>query len=119
MHRALLRVDDPCIDVDHKDGDGLNNRRRNLRISDENGNNQNRGPSCNNKSGYKGVCKSGKNPKKYQAVVDYLGKKIWLGYFDDPKKAAYAYDDKIRELHGEFAWFNFPARQRRKKGLAK
>lgn len=102
MHRLILGVNDPGIEVDHKDGIKFNNRRDNLRICDRNQN------MCNipnrNKYGFKGVGKSG---DRYKSTIRKNNKTYHLGCFSTPEEAAVAYDNKAKEIHGEFAVLNF------------
>jgi len=106
MHRFILGLPDGQ-GVDHRNGDGLDNQRYNLRPATQLQNSRNRGPSSNNTTGFKGVVWA-KIPQRYQVQLEVHGKKIWLGYFDDPVMAARAYDVKARQIHGEFARLNFP-----------
>src|ERR1017187_7988987 len=55
MHRIVLGIVDPHIQTDHRNRNGLDNQRHNLRICDPTGNCQNRGRSHHNTSGFKGV----------------------------------------------------------------
>lgn len=105
MHQYILGVKGKASQVDHCDGDGLNNQRSNLRIATMMQNQANRGPQRNNTSGFKGVYKHEGN---WRAQIKYKGEKISLGAYPDPAEAARAYDRKARELFGEFAWQNFP-----------
>lgn len=90
--------------LDHKNRDGLDNRRKNLRICTEIQNNINRRSGRGN--GYRGVQKR-KQDTRWRAVI-YLNKKlIRIGAFDNAVDAAKAYDEKARELYGEFAYTNF------------
>lgn len=57
-----------------------------------------------NTSGYHGVCKK---RNKWTARIMLLGKTYFLGNFDDPVEAAYAYDKAAKELHGQDAKLNF------------
>ena len=90
--------------VDHINGDGLDNRRENLRIASYSQNSANRGTDIDNKSGYKGVIKI-KN--KWAAKLNYKRKTIYIGSFDTAELAARAYDEKAREIWGEFSQTNF------------
>jgi hypothetical protein len=105
MHQYILGVRGKTSQIDHRDGNGLNNQRSNLRIATAMQNQSNRGPQRNNTSGFKGVCK---RYGKWRAQIKYKGEKISLGTYPDPAEAARAYDRKARELFGEFAWQNFP-----------
>jgi hypothetical protein len=60
----------------------------------------------NNKSGYKGVCWD-KLRKKWKVTISLNDKTINLGRFDDITEAAKTYDEKAKELFGEFANLNF------------
>jgi hypothetical protein len=93
--------------VDHIDGDGLNNRRANLRPANKQQNSANRGPYRNNTSGYKGVSWQ---PDRclYVAQICVSYRLINLGRYADPADAARAYDAAAREHFGEYARLNFP-----------
>lgn len=103
MHKVLL---DSSIDVDHKDGDGLNNQRHNLRVCTHIQNMQNSVIKSNNTSGYKGVHLR-KKDGKWQARIVVNGKRMYLGAFDFIEDAARSYDQKAKEMFGEFAKTNF------------
>lgn len=90
---------------DHKDLDGLNNRRSNLRLATVTQNMCNRGLGSNNKTGYKGVYWS-KMAKKWQAKIGFNRKQINLGSFENIHDAARAYNEAAIRLHGEFARLN-------------
>ncbi len=97
--------------VDHKDGNGLNNQRNNLRIATRGQNGSNRRPKGGS-SGYIGVSmlviRSGKNTYQYwRASIQKGGVKEYLGLFKNKVDAAKAYDKRAIELHGEFANPNF------------
>ena len=106
MHRLITNAL-PSQSVDHIDRDGLNNTRSNLRIATHSQNNANRGMSKNNTSGYRGVSWH-KYDRKWIARVQFQGRDIHLGRYIDPVDAARAYDQKVKELFGEFAYLNFP-----------
>lgn len=107
MHRVLLGLTThDGKQADHINGNGLDNRRANLRLSTKAENGRNRGPNRNNTSGYKRVCWH-KGCKKWLANIEVDRKTINLGVYDDPIDAALAYDLAAIEHHGEFAWTNF------------
>ena len=103
MHRLLCPN---SFQVDHKDGNGLNNQRNNLRPCTATQNQGNRrGTRKGNRSGYKGVtCNKG----KWVARLQKKNKTITLGRFINIEDAARAYDAAALEYFGEFAWVNFP-----------
>jgi hypothetical protein len=104
LHQMILRTKKGTI-VDHKNCNGLDNRRLNLRLSDKSKNASNRGIPSNNTSGYKGVSWN-KNEQKYQAYICFNWKKIHLGYFLEIRPAAIAYNKAALIYHGEFAKLN-------------
>ena len=107
LHRFILEISDPNVDVDHKDGNGLNCQRSNLRVCEIVGqNNFNQGIRVDNTSGYKGVSWHPNN-RKWMAKICIDGKQKHLGCFDNPAEAAHTYDQAAKELFGEFAWLNF------------
>jgi hypothetical protein len=103
MHRMITRARKGEL-VDHFDGNGLNNRRCNLRVCTAAQNRANSRP-CGGVSGYIGVYPKG---NKWRAGIGYRGKYYYLGLFDDPVEAARARDRKAYELHGPYAYLNFP-----------
>lgn len=105
MHRMLLP--DARV-VDHIDGNGLNNQRANLRSATYSQNSYNR----KSVSGFKGVAFCSNKNRPWRATIMHNGKKIHLGYFDNPKEAARVYDNSAKLLHGEFACLNFPSEMR-------
>jgi hypothetical protein len=102
LHRFILGLSDPSVEVDHRDGDALNNRRANLRQATRQQNNTNRGKWAS-KAGFKGVHKKG---NKWYAAIWRDGRSVRLGNFTDPNKAAIAYNRAAREAFGEFAKLN-------------
>lgn len=86
--------------VDHRDGDGLNNRRLNLRPATGAQNVANMKMHARNRSGAKGVWRHG---RKWRATIQRNGKNWHLGGFDTVEEASAAYQAAARELHGEFA----------------
>jgi hypothetical protein len=100
MHRVLMGSP-KGLDVDHLDGDGLNNMRGNLRTATRLQNLHNMRKSRRNKSGFKGVCwDKGANKWKAQIMLNY--KQNHLGLFNSPEKAHAAYCRASEKYHGEF-----------------
>ena len=107
MHRLILNAGaGHANEIDHINGNKLDNRRENLRVCKPGQNKANMPPKSDNKSGFKGVSWS-KNAKKWAAFVKWRGHSRYLGYFDNPVDAARAYDDAALEQWGEFAKLNF------------
>lgn len=99
LHRFILGVTSPKVEVDHRNGNGLHNNRRNLRKSSHAQNLSNRGKTKANTSGHKGVYWAGTGRRKPWRAC--LAKKT-LGYFVTPKLAAAAYGRAARKLFGRF-----------------
>jgi hypothetical protein len=127
IHRVVM--DAPKgMDVDHINGNGLDNRKENLRICTRSQNCMNQRLKSHSVSGYKGVqhqpiqrqkrtsrrtgvieVREYKLSKPYRAYVgDGKGGQISLGYYATAEEAARARDKKALELHGEYAYLNFP-----------
>lgn len=99
MHRLIL--DAPKnLEVDHINGNKLDNRRENLRLATKSQNQWNRNKTKITVSKFKGVFKS-KN--RWQVKI----KQIYIGSFKTEHQAALAYDLWARDLFGEFAGTNF------------
>jgi hypothetical protein len=94
----------PGFMPDHKDGDGLNNRRDNLRPANKSMNTAN-GCAKGGTSRFRGVCWD-KRAGKWLARVSLNGKAVWSGLFVKEADAATAYNLKAAEVFGEFARFN-------------
>jgi len=113
MHRLIMDADENSF-VDHIDGNGLNNKKENLRFATKSQNAQNKIRKNNSTSKYKGVhyASTEKNnlKKPWKAYIQnpHINKKIHLGFFLTEEEAAKAYDKKALELFGEFARLNFP-----------
>jgi hypothetical protein len=114
MHRLIL-TEVPI--VDHKDGNGLNNTRKNLRAANNRTNAFNTGPYSRRRgktSRFKGVSfvKDARPPERpWRAVIRAFGTDHFLGNFASQEEAAQAYDGAARRHHGEFARLNFPDRK--------
>jgi hypothetical protein len=103
MHRLILSP--PAgFDVDHRNGDKLDNRRCNLRIAKKEQNAANVGINKKNTSGFKGVSLH-KHNKRF---VAYIGKKprVYLGSFGTPEEAAREYNIAAKKRFGKFARLN-------------
>mgnify|MGYP003653768617 CR=1 FL=1 len=100
LHRVIMG-EPHGWQVDHIDGDGLNNRRNNLRLATFGQNSQNRRINSNNKSGFKGVCFH-KHSGKWRGQIRSNYKTISLGYFASPEEAHAAYCLASEKYHGEF-----------------
>lgn len=104
MHQVLTGEKNP----DHINRDKLDNRRANFRPADKTKNEANTGPRKTNTSGYKGVTF---DRGKWVARIGYkdeTGKDRAknLGRFNTPEEAAIAYNEKAKELHGDYAYQN-------------
>ncbi len=89
-------------DIDHKDGDGSNNKWLNLRQSTKSQNKANSRSYKNNKSGIKGVCWN-KHLDRWGASIQVAGKRHFLGLFHTKEEAAEAYMASAVLFFGEFA----------------
>lgn len=101
MHRVIANAPPGAL-VDHINGDGLDNRRSNLRVCSTSQNGHNRPKTSRNSTGYKGVSWH-KRYRKFAANICHERKQYSLGRFDSKEDAARAYDEAARILHGEFA----------------
>lgn len=91
-------------EIDHIDGDRLNNRKANLRLVTSHQNKMNSRLRSDNSSGFKGVTWS-KDKRRWQAQIMKHGKNHVLGRFKTPEEAAEAYKDAALEMFGEYARF--------------
>lgn len=101
MHRVILAAKTGEL-IDHRDGNGLLNRRFNLRLATQSQNAMNSGPHSNSKSGVKGVHWS-KQHGRWKAEICSNGIRTHLGLFDQLEEAAAVYNSACLDLHGEFA----------------
>lgn len=104
LHRVILakmigRDIESKEDVDHINGDTLDNRRENLRLASRSQNQMNRKRSKNNKTGYKGVSQRGKT---FHAQITANGKKLHLGQHATAEIAFAVYCEAVKKYHGEF-----------------
>ncbi len=93
--------------IDHKNGDGLDNRRTNLRPATNAQNIANGRHQLGRSSQYRGVCWH-KRSKKWRAQITKNKKTKWLGDFDDEKSAALVYDIAAFNQSKDYAQLNFP-----------
>lgn len=103
MHRIIINTP-KGMDTDHRDHNGLNNQRSNLRICTTSQNLFNRSNAIRSKVKYKGVSKS---KRGYKVYIFHDGKQINLGRFTNIIEAAKVYDEAAKKYHGEFACLNF------------
>jgi hypothetical protein len=87
--------------VDHIDGNGLNNDPANLRLATVAENGRNRGAQRNNTSGKKGVSFE-KRVGRWRASVQVSGKHVHIGHYDNLDEASAAYEASARKHFGEF-----------------
>ena|SRR5258706_7751756 len=105
LHRFVLNINDDKIEVDHKNLNGLDNQRRNLRIASRNENMHNRKKCANNTSGYKGVHLH--MGRVWLTHIKINGKTKHIGVYKSLIKAAQAYDVAAVKYYGKFACLNF------------
>lgn len=103
LHRFLMNAG-KGMQVDHKDHNGLNCQRNNLRICTQAQNNANKSHHKNSSSKYVGV--SFNIDKKWIAMITVDRKAIYLGRFDTEIKAAESYNKAALKYRGEFANLN-------------
>jgi len=102
MHRLLVKSD---LQIDHIDGNGLNNQRNNLRPASNSQNAMNKGGGNGTSSGFKGVSW---HKKAGKWLVQIIHNGIWIngGFFESKIEAAERYNELAIEYHGEFAKLN-------------
>ncbi len=107
LHRFLLDITDPKVQVDHKDHNGLNCQRNNLRVAKNEQNSKNkRKTTLPMSSQFKGVYWY-KPRSNWRAMIYVENKHKHLGNFKIEEQAAFAYDAAARKYFGEFAHTNF------------
>lgn len=105
MHRLICGDPEPGFVIDHINGNGLDNRRVNMRAVSANVNALSTKRYCNNTSGYRGVVLD-KRRNLYAAQLQVrengVKRKIHLGYFPTPEEASRAYHAAVKERYGNF-----------------
>jgi hypothetical protein len=114
MHRVILGLEyNDGVIIDHKNGNGLDNRIENLQIATHCINARNTRKRKDNKSGYRGVYlykSKNWNAVRWKAQININNKRLALGYFKDPISAAIAYDNAVLKYWGREFPLNFPER---------
>ena len=104
MHRFIMNAL-PGEMMDHINGDGLDNRKNNLRFCNAKQNCWNSKSRKNTSSKYKGVSKR-KTTGKYESYISIYGKRKHLGFFENEEEAAKKYNQQAILIHGKFARLN-------------
>lgn len=102
-HRLVMNAPDG-MEVDHINGDRLDNRKQNLRLAKHEQNMWNKPPTKANKTGVVGVHRNSRG--KWVAQVSIGGKAYHVGTYEDKDQAVSSRDNFALKLHGEFAWLN-------------
>lgn len=106
LHRFILGLTNEDPLVDHKDGNGLNNQKDNLRQATESQNHANSSYSKGS-SRYRGVSWH-KAQGKWSAKLGKYPNRTYVGSYSNEEDAAHAYDAAAFIRWGEFAYLNFP-----------
>lgn len=102
MHREIMGVTDPKIYVDHRDHDGLNNLKSNLRVSNNRFNQYNVGKKSTSKQKYKNIRQLDEN--RWQVRVRTpKGKRVERVVYSE-EDAVKLYNELTLKYHGEFAY---------------
>ncbi len=109
MHHLIMGKTPEGMEVDHRNGNGLDNRKSNLRFCTHKENSRSRrkvDPKASSR--YKGVTWESSRKEWHVRITGIDGQRIFLGRFNSELDAARAYDEKAAELFGDFAVLNFP-----------
>ena len=106
MHREIMQPPQGMV-TDHMNGNGLDNRRGNMRNCSRGENSQNRRKNRHTITGYKGIWQD-KKTGKYWAQIHLKRQPFYMGPFETSIEAARAYDRMALDLFGPFARLNFP-----------
>lgn len=104
LHRQIMNAPSDKL-VDHKDGDGLNCQKTNMRLATKSENQRNKKPKTNGTSEYLGVCWS-KKENKWLAQINIPNVRKRIGVFKSEENAAIAYNILAEKHYGEFANIN-------------
>ena len=107
MHRLIMGETDSKISIDHKNRNGLDNRKINLRKCTQSQNCQNQSKKGIESGNYKGVSLDPQS-NKYRVSICVSGEKKELGRHESKEHAARIYDAAAIKYFGEFACLNFP-----------
>lgn len=107
MHELVTAKAPQVYEIHHKDGNKLNNQRKNLEFLSIAEHKMRKGLQKNNVTGYKGVAYDNTR-QKYLASVSFQKETYFVGRFNTAEEAAKAYDQKVIELYGINAHLNFP-----------
>lgn len=107
LHRLFMNTLDPKIQVDHINGNQLDNRRSNLRCCNNQLNSRNRSNRINSRVPYKGVTVTKEDNYMARIQID-IDVRLCLGTYTTPEEAALIYDQAALLYFGTFAKFNFP-----------
>jgi len=99
MHRYLMG--DEASIIDHRNGNGLDNRRENIRPCSRSENAINSKMRVNNKSGFKGVSWDGRT-QRWRVSIRANMKTHWLGRFNSIEEAVLRYKEAAKVIHGDF-----------------
>jgi len=104
IHREIMLAS-KGIQVDHINGNKLDNRKENLRLATRFENQRNVGKRSNNKSGYKGV-RWVDRVRKWRADIRTDSGRKFIGQFNNKHDAARAYNEAALKYHGKYAFLN-------------
>ena len=104
LHRFIMNAREEEV-VDHENGDRWDCQKGNLRVATLSQNAANR-PTTSLERDWKGIYPHG---NRWKARIKLEGQNVYLGSFQTPQDAAYAYDVAAKRLFGEFAHLNFPS----------
>ena len=105
MHRVILDTPEN-LQTDHINGNKLDNQKHNLRACTGSQNKANNPNSYGDTSKFRGVSWVSSR-KRWYSQTQFKNKNIFIGYFKKEIDAAKAYDNKVKELFGEFSQPNF------------